>query len=186
MLLSKKEQRIKAINARRALSPEQRAAYSSALSEKLAQLDVFKNAGTILAYAATWDEADLSRICSLAVSMGKTVAYPVSYRGGIMEAYAPEGPDCWTKGILGITVPDISRSRLVLPEEIDLVLVPCVAFDEAKRRLGHGGGYYDRYLPKCIKAQYVLVAFEAQKLPEVAADPHDVLMNVLVTEDRVY
>ena len=186
MLLSKKEQRIQAINARRALSKEERASFSLALCKNAAELASFKKARTILAYAATWDEADLSSICRLAEKQGKTVAYPISYRGGIMEAYAPESPDAWTDGILGIRVPDIKRSRLVAPEEFDLVFVPCVAFDEEKRRLGHGGGYYDRYLPKCTNAKLVLVAFEAQKLPVIATDPHDILMNTLVTEDKVY
>ena len=186
MLQSKKEQRIQAINARRALSEEERAVFSLALCKNAAGLDCFKEAKTILAYAATWDEADLASICALAEEQGKTVAYPISYRGGIMEAYAPESTDAWTDGILGIRVPDKKRSRLVDPEEFDLVFVPCVAFDEGKRRLGHGGGYYDRYLPKCSRAEFVLVAFEAQKLPMIATDPHDILMNTLVTEAKVY
>ena len=186
MIETKKEQRIRAIQARRALTAEQRAAASLELCTKVSGLDCFKQAKTILAYAATWDEGDLSSLCALAAEQGKTVAYPVSYKGGIMEAYAPDSPDAMVTGLLGITAPDISRSRLILPEELDLVLVPCVAFDEEKRRLGHGGGYYDRYLPGCVNAKLVLVAFEAQKLPEVTADPHDVLMNVLVTEDKVY
>ena len=186
MIITKKEQRIKALEARRALTAEQRAGFSLALCTRAAELECFKNAKTLLAYAATWDEADLSYLCRLAAEQGKTVAYPVSYRGGIMEAYAPESPDDLKTGLLGIKAPDVSKSRLILPEELDLVLVPCVAFDEEKRRLGHGGGYYDRYLPKCTNAKFVLVAFEAQKLPEIATDPHDVLMNVLVTEDRIY
>ena len=186
MIETKKEQRIKAIQARRALSDEQRAEASRRLCLRVSELECFRQAKTLLAYAATWDEADLSSLCSLAEEQGKTVAYPVSYKGGIMEAYAPESPDALRTGLLGIKAPDVERSRLILPEELDLVLVPCVAFDEEKRRLGHGGGYYDRYLPGCVNAKFVLVAFEAQKLPEVTTDPHDVLMNVLVTEDKVY
>ena len=186
MVLSKKEQRIKAISSRRALSKEERAAFSIALCKNAEGMECFKKAKTILAYAATWDEADLSSVCRLAEEQGKTVAYPISYKGGIMEAWAPESPDAWTDGILGIRVPDKERSRLVSPEEFDLVFVPCVAFDEEKRRLGHGGGYYDRYLPACVNAKLVLTAFEAQKLPQIATDPHDILMNALVTEAKVY
>ncbi len=186
MASSKREQRIQATNARRALSVEERAAFSLALCKNAESLEVFKNARTILAYAATWDEVDLSSLCTLAEEQGKTVAYPISYKGGIMDAWAPKSPDAWKDGILGIRVPDKKRSKLIAPEEFDLVLVPCVAFDEGKRRLGHGGGYYDRYLPACTNAQLVLVAFEAQKLPLIATDPHDILMNTLVTEAKVY
>ena len=112
--------------------------------------------------------------------------FPVSYKGGIMEAYAPKSVDDLKEGLLGIKAPDKEQSRLVLPQEIDLVLVPCVAFDEEKRRLGHGGGYYDRYLPECTNAKFVLIAFEAQKILQIATEKHDILMDLLVTEQKVY
>ena len=185
-MFSKKEQRTIAINARRALTDEQRAAYSASLCEKLFELECVRNAKTVLAYAATWDEADPALFCKKAAEQGATVAYPVSHKGGIMEAYAPESPEDLKTGLLGIKAPDPKTSRLISPEELDLVLVPCVAFDEEKRRLGHGGGYYDRYLPKCRGAKFVLIAFEAQKLPQIATEEHDILMDALVTEAKIY
>ena len=186
MIIDKKEQRKAALAARRALSAGERAVFSKKICGRIARTKAFRNANTILAYLATWDEVDLSILCEKAVKQGKEVAYPVSYKDGIMEAFVPDGPESLVKGLLGITAPDPERSELLKPEDIDLVLVPLVAFDEEKRRLGHGGGYYDRYLPKCTNAKFVLVAFEAQKLPQIVTDPHDVLMNVLVTEDRIY
>lgn len=185
-MISKKEQRKTAIDARRALSEEERACFSLQICGNIAGMQCFRDARTVLAYAATWDEADLSAVCALAEKLGKTVAYPVSHKGGIMDCYAPKGPEDWTDGILGIRVPDTEKARLVAPEEFDLVLVPCVAFDEQHRRLGHGGGYYDRYLPGCVNASFVLVAFEAQKLPKIAVDDHDILMNAIATEKRIY
>ena len=185
-MIDKKQQRKQAIEARRALSEEERACFSLQISANIAGLEVFKKARTILAYAATWDEADPSAVCALAQKLGKTVAYPVSYKGGVMDCYAPEGPKDWKDGILGLRVPDTSKARLVQPGEFDLVLVPCVAFDEELRRLGHGGGYYDRYLPKCVNASFVLVGFEAQKLPQISVDEHDILMNAIATEKRIY
>lgn len=186
MISSKKEQRIQAINARRALTSEQRADFSCRLCDNIAQLKEYKDAKVILAYAATWDEVDPAKLCKLAEEQGKTVAFPVSYKGGIMEAYAPKSVDDLKEGLLGIKAPDKEQSRLVLPQEIDLVLVPCVAFDEEKRRLGHGGGYYDRYLPECTNAKFVLIAFEAQKILQIATEKHDILMDLLVTEQKVY
>lgn len=186
MIIDKKEQRKAALGARRALSAGERAVFSKKICSRIARTKAFKNAGTILAYLATWDEADLSSLCEKAVKLGKKVAYPVSYKGGIMEAFVPDGPDSLVKGLLGITAPDPERSKLLAPEDIDLVLVPLVAFDEEKHRLGHGGGYYDRYLPKCSKADLIAVAFEAQKLKEIATDSYDVLMKTIVTEEKVY
>ena len=184
--MDKKEQRIKALTARRALTDEERAAFSHAICEKLQELDCVRAADTIFAYASTWDEVDLSEFCEEAARQGKTVAYPISYKGGIMDAWAPESPEDWTDGILGIRVPDRTRSRLVAPEEFDLVFVPIVAFDEDRHRLGHGGGYYDRYLPQCTNSRTVAVAFEAQKAEKITKSSHDFLVDILVTENKVY
>lgn len=186
MITDKKEQRKAALGARRALSAGERAAFSKKICGRVARTKAFRNAKTILAYLATWDEVDLSSLCEKAEKLGKAVAYPVSYKDGIMEAFVPHGPESLKTGLLGITAPDPEESVLLAPEDIDLVLVPLVAFDEEKRRLGHGGGYYDRYLPKCSKAEFIAVAFEAQKIKEIATDSYDVLMKTIVTEEKVY
>ena len=186
MIQNKKEQRKAALDARRALSAGERAVFSKKICSRIARTKAFREADTILAYLATWDEVDLSSLCEKAAKLGKKVAYPVSYKGGIMEAYVPDGPESLVKGLLGITAPDPEKSALLAPEDLDLVLVPLVAFDEEKRRLGHGGGYYDRYLPKCSKAKLIAVAFEAQKLEKIVVDSYDVLMKTIVTEQKVY
>ena len=72
------------------------------------------------------------------------------------------------------------------PEQLDLVLVPCTAFDAACRRVGMGKGYYDRYLPGCRNAVALGVAFEAQRVPEAAADEQDWQLDGFVTERKVY
>ena len=59
-------------------------------------------------------------------------------------------------------------------------------FDEACRRLGMGGGFYDRYLPKCVNAGIVAVAFECQKAKEVPAEAWDKPVDAVFTEDAVY
>ena len=96
----------------------------------------------------------------------------------------PDTPDAFVKGKFDILSPDPKRSRIIPPEEIDVVLVPCVGFDEAGMRLGHGGGYYDRYLPRCPRATKILLAFEAQKLDAVCVGENDVAMDFIVTESR--
>ena len=66
------------------------------------------------------------------------------------------------------------------------MLVPCTAFDAACRRVGMGKGYYDRYLPRCRNAVALGVAFEAQRVPEAAADGRDRQLDGFVTERKVY
>ena len=79
-------------------------------------------------------------------------------------------------------LPDCPR---VAREAIDFVLVPGVAFDLAGRRLGYGGGYYDRLLPLLSpRAARVAGAFELQLVDRVPAAPHDVAVDAIVTESR--
>ena len=179
--MTKREQRALALAARRALSPGRRRADSEKLCKRLVQLPELQKARRILSYVALEDEADLS---ALHERLGPDVrlCFPVSLPGGLLEAWEPGN---WVKGPYGIWEPDRSCSRRVEPEELDLVLAPCVAFDAACRRLGHGAGYYDRYLPR-VHAPVIAAAFEVQKLERVVTDSHDRPMDAVVTEKTVY
>ena len=177
----KAEQRKAALAARRALSKEQRREASTAICAALLELPELRAAGTILSYSALGDEADLA---ALTEQLGARIALPRCLDRQTMEARIPTGP-C-KRGPYGIREPDPAASELVAPEEIDLVLVPCVAFDKNRNRLGHGAGYYDRYLPLCTRAKCIAVAFEAQRLPRVVTDAHDRRMDAVVTEKKIY
>ncbi len=82
-------------------------------------------------------------------------------------------------GAMGILAP---RSSLPLfaPEELDLVIVPGVAFTEAGARLGYGGGYYDRFLPHCVHATLTALAFAEQILPELPTEAHDLTLPRII------
>ena len=72
------------------------------------------------------------------------------------------------------------------PEQLDLVLVPCTAFDADCYRVGMGKGYYDRYLPRCTRAVKLGIAFEAQRVPHAALDEHDQRLDAFITEGGIY
>ena len=180
----KNQQRSQCLTARRNLSDAERAAYSHAICQTLTTLDEAIRAETIFSYMATWDEVDLSGFHEWAASRGMPGCGPITYPHWLMEAAVPVAPDAFVKGNFDNISPDPKRSRIIPPEEIDVVLVPCVGFDEAGNRLGHGGGYYDRYLPRCPQAIKILVAFEAQRLDSVCAGENDVTMDFIVTESR--
>ena len=179
--MTKNEQRALALSARRALEPAERQAYSLALCRRLEELPEFRGAALILSYRALADEADLSPLHRRLAGQVR-LCFPVCLPGGVMEAWEPGG---WIRGAYGIWEPDRALSRRVDPEEVDLVISPCVAFDGACRRLGHGAGYYDRYLVRC-PSPVIAAAFEAQKLLRVATEAHDRLMDAVVTEAAVY
>ena len=181
----KQAQRTSGKAARWALSPEQRGAANAALCARLWQLDAVQNAQTILLYAAFGGEAGLAGFAAEAARRGKVLAYPVCGENCSLTAAVP-GPDGWETGLYGIRTPVLERSVLLEPEQLDLVLVPCTAFDAVCRRVGMGKGYYDRYLPRCRNAVALGVAFEAQRVPEAAADEQDRQLDGFVTERKVY
>ncbi len=178
--MTKRNLRHAALAARRALSDAEREEKSMAVCRNLLRLHELERAETILSYRALWDEADLR---FLQIRSGVRVAFPLCLEDGLMEARLPEGP--LRPGPFGILEPDPDASRPVDPEDLDLVLVPCVAFDDKGARLGRGAGYYDRFLSRCWTACFVAVAFEVQRLPEIVTDPWDIPMHRIVTEQRI-
>ena len=143
----KAAQRKAGIAARRALSEADRTSANAALCTRIAGLDCFRTAQNILFYAAFGGEADLSALAGQTAAQGKTLAWPVCGEGFSLTAAVPEA-DGWEVGAYGIRTPVLRRSALLRPDQLDLVLVPCTAFDAACRRVGMGKGYYDRYLPR--------------------------------------
>ena len=84
---------------------------------------------------------------------------------------------------------DLLEPREGLPEvgkdEIDFAVIPCVSCDHAGNRMGHGRGYYDRYLPLCTNAVRMIAAFEVQRTDLIYTEETDCAANVLVTEAGV-
>ena len=181
----KQVQRKAGIAARRALAPEPRAAANAALCARLAALPCFRQARTILLYAAFGGEADLATLAETARGLGKTLAYPVCGENFSLTAAVP-GEDGWEAGAYGIRTPILSRAEILPPEALDLIFVPCTAFDAACGRVGMGKGYYDRYLPRCTRAVKLGIAFEAQRVPHAALDEHDQRLDAFITEGGIY
>jgi 5-formyltetrahydrofolate cyclo-ligase len=171
--------------ARRALPAEDRARHSHAIAARLAALDAFARARVVALYAATGAEVDTAPLAALALAAGKRVAYPRIAPGTRALAFAACSPADLVPGVLGTRAPPpaLASARV---DELDLVVVPGVAFDAEGRRLGRGGGYYDATLALLPRAAARLgVAFEIQVVRAVPEEPHDVRLDGVVTEARV-
>lgn len=174
----RKSIRRRGIRARDALSPEVRAELSGRTAERIAASSEFQNARTVLIYRAVRGELDLGELVHLAPD--KRYVYPLCLDAGEMVALLP-GEDAWQKGAYGIEEPVRALSEEVQPEEIDMVICPCTAFDGAGRRMGMGAGYYDRYLPKCRRAVIAAVAFDEQRAAIVPVHDWDIPMQMVFT-----
>ena len=156
-------------------------------AELAAKLDRLPPRPTVAVYAAMRSEVDLDGFARAAYARGCRVAFPCMQRAtdgrqtmvmrGVSEDdYVARRVPFIDRPIASFEPagPDAQRFPLIEPQDIDLVAVPLVAFDDAGRRLGYGGGNYDAYLPQ-LRADCIVcgVAFEAQRVPEVPTEPQD-------------
>ncbi len=198
----KKEQRQQVLALRKQLAPEEVARRSKAIRKRFLALPQVREAQTIMAYLDTRNEVQTFELISDLLKMGKRVGVPITllaeHRLIASELVAPE-EDLQT-GTYGIREPRPGRERPIPPPELDLIIVPGVAFDPAGGRIGYGGGFYDRFLAEMQQTPgrqkpgapasrqpvpLVALAFELQVLERVAREPHDFLIDWIVTEERL-
>lgn len=141
---------------RRLLSPEKVAADSARIIEQIEQMSVFQNAKTVMLYYPIHNEVDLRPL--LAKYEGqKTFLFPVTHRHSI-EVRPYDGEDMMRKGRFGVPEPQTDTYR----GSIDVIFVPGVLFDCYRRRIGRGGGYYDRFLSRQRHAVKIGVCYSFQ------------------------
>jgi 5-formyltetrahydrofolate cyclo-ligase len=183
---TKAYQRKKGIFARRALASELARRHNEVIAKSLIACPAYARAKIILSYRSFDGEVDVDLFHRQAMMDQKRVAYPICLGDGVMIAAIPQDADAWEIGKYGIRAPIESRSRIVDPDAIDMVIVPCAAFcGHTKARVGMGAGYYDRYLPRC-GATSIVVAYEVQHIPDVCRDRWDVSPNAILTEAGWY
>jgi 5-formyltetrahydrofolate cyclo-ligase len=168
---------------RAAMDPSVRAVADRAILAALTSLPEYIAAGTVFCYVSVADEPDTRALMEDAWARGKHVCVPRCISMGVMRAHEIAGPDDLTPGAYDIPEPG-AHAPLVSPEEIGLTVVPCVCCDREGRRLGYGGGFYDRWLEQCAAPAAVL-CFENVVVPAVPCEPHDRRADIVVTEAAV-
>ena len=186
--IDKKQQRGLALERRRALTQEERDEKSRAICDLLIKLikdPRYSEVRTIFSYRGTWDEVNVDAFNNWAEVQGYRVAYPISLPNGIMKAAVPAEKNAWHRAAYGILEPVMENSTILEPEDIDLVIVPCVAFDEYGNRCGHGAGYYDRFMACMSPESLIMAAFEAQRLEKLITEETDIPVRTILTEAGV-
>lgn len=163
---------------------------SRQICRKLAELPEYVEAATVMFYVDARDEVRTRAFLTAALGQDKRIAVPYCV-GSRLELFLLEDLDELTVDTFGILEPKPElRSRgdrKIDPRQLDLIVVPGVAFDTQGGRLGHGKGFYDGLLCQ-VRADAVLVglAFECQLFPKIPMMPHDVYMNRVITEKAIY
>lgn len=141
------------------LSTEYVATASQSIIDQLVELVEARKAQIITSFAPFKTEPQIQPFDQRFV-----IHLPVVYPNGQMDMRDPVG-------------------QVIPPGQVDLIIIPCLAFDpKTKTRLGRGGGYYDRYLPKCINATKVIVAFSIQSVEGLPTETHDIPADLIITE----
>lgn len=137
------------------------------------------NAKIVALYMGLDDEAPAQRMAAQLTAMGKIVALPrVLDRLGSMDFLAWQPEDQLFPGLFGTSHPEPGGGT-VAP---DAIVAPLVGFDRAMNRLGQGGGYYDRAFARYPDALRIGLAWSAQELDQVPADPWDLPLDFILTE----
>lgn len=166
------------------MSREDRAERSRAIAERAVSIPELMSARTVALYAPLNTEVDPAEIERRLAAAGVRVAYPRVQQTGRILAFAECAPQALVRGPLGALEPPASARTIGLGA-IDAVLMPGVAFSVDGLRLGRGGGYYDATLKLVpVYALRIGLGFDVQVVPSLPREPHDVPLDVVVTEAR--
>ncbi len=157
------------------------------ITQRILNLEEYKQARSILAYLNMPKEVSLDDVIRHALAAGKRVYVPVcTEQKGIMIAvrlHSLEAVVC--RGAYQIREP-AEQTETAAEHELDLLLIPGVAFDRQGRRLGHGAGYYDRFLSSVSGGRYAAAAWDFQVVDTVPAEENDIPVDQIITERCVY
>lgn len=178
--MTKQEMRAEMAQRVKNLSPVYCREADEAICRMVLQADCYQKAKTVFCYVGTEREIDTSRLIHILLRDDKNVVLPLCREKGVMEARQIMGMGDLVSGKYGILAPRLT-CPVVEPEAIDLALIPCCTGNAKGQRLGYGGGYYDRYLPK-TKCPKLLLCRHQLEREDIPMEDHDVWMDFLVTE----
>jgi 5-formyltetrahydrofolate cyclo-ligase len=164
---------------------------SRSIVEKFVALPEYAAAKTVLFYVDVRAEVRTRFYLPTALAHGKTIVVPWCNEAGELELFRLASMEDLAVGMYKILEPKPELrqlpDRIVSPDDLDLIMVPGVAFDRDGARTGHGKGYYDKLLqharPDC---PLIALAFECQMFPMIPMQPHDIFMDKVITESAIY
>jgi 5-formyltetrahydrofolate cyclo-ligase len=168
---------------RNALPPEATFARSKKIAEHVIALEQYQTASTVAAFASMRCEVDTRPVVEHAWNAGKQVALP-RVEGEDLALVLVDAATELVEGAFSVPEPSADALPIAL-NEVDFVLVPALAVDPLGHRIGYGGGYYDRLLPRLENAVSCCVAYDFQLISEAPALPTDAPVQIVVTDQRV-
>jgi len=184
----KSEIRAETLARRNALSDEERSEKSKAIMECLFDFANFLEARIVLFYVNANSEVATEAMISKALAYEKIVALPWvdQKERQILPLKIDDLNRDVRPGYRGIREPIAQRCKAIPVKNVDLAIIPGVAFDERGGRIGHGTGYYDKFIPMLdVTTRKVALAYECQIVPQIPMEPHDRYIDIIITEKRI-
>ncbi|MBN2478300.1 5-formyltetrahydrofolate cyclo-ligase [Candidatus Micrarchaeota archaeon] len=153
---------------------------SGLIEKKLFSLNEFLSAKTVALYISKFYEVDTFFILKN-IPKEKKTAVPVM-SGERMKFAEFTGLTNLARGKFGVFEP---KKRRYTEDKFDLIVIPGIAYDFNRHRLGHGKGFYDRFLKNHEESFKVGLAFDFQIVREIPCEPHDIHMDMVITEKRI-
>ncbi|MCK4518786.1 MAG: 5-formyltetrahydrofolate cyclo-ligase [Candidatus Omnitrophica bacterium] len=183
-MMSKKDIRREFLYRLKNQNAEQRRIKSQEIKHKLFLHPEYKAAEMVMFYIAEDIEVDTESMIRESLESGKKVAIPITVvsRNELIASLLVDYDKELTRGPYGILEPKSDFVRLVPLEMIDLVIVPAIVFDKKGNRLGHGTGYFDRFLSKIAKdVPTIGLAFDFQVIDFLPTFSHDVAVKEVLS-----
>ncbi len=162
---------------RGSLSVSLEAQWDDAICARLLELEEINRAFCIYCYASMRHEAGTWKFMDLLLKQGKCVAVP-KVSGKKLDFYVITGKSDLEEGTMGIMEP--KASCLKINDTEAPMIVPGIAFDKSRNRLGYGGGYYDRFFEKEPDHRRIAIAYDFQIFDRIPTDPHDKTVDMII------
>lgn len=143
--------------------------------------ELFRNAKSVFIYVSMQCEPSTFLLLEKAWNSGKEVYVPKCYPNNEMKAVKVNGWRDLAPGLMGILEP-INDTKTVNVSMIDLAVIPCLSASKTGARLGHGAGYYDKFLHGA-KVKKICLCFEQFLSDEIPMTEHDIRMDYVITEN---
>lgn len=184
-MLTAEKRALRAALARRAeaLGGEYIAEAGARMTALVLNSPVYLKSRALFVYVSTAREPDTAGILAEARRSGRAAYVPKCLPGGRMKAVRIESRADLSPGFAGIPEPADGLPEAA-PGELDLIIVPCAGAARDGRRLGRGGGYYDRFLAQTRAVRFCL-CFEALLSGDIPAAAHDIRMDYIATENEI-
>ena len=181
MMTDKTEIRRRRREQAKRMSPSGFREASRSIQERVTRLPAWKKAGTVMLYVSAPTEPETGDLIRRAAEEGKRVLLPRCTGPAEMEPVPFTGWDRMKQNAFGIPEP----TGKAADDQPEVILVPCVAASAGGGRLGHGAGYYDRFL-RNQPGLKVCLCFQAFLTEELPMEEDDVFMDIVLTEEAEY